>query len=276
MGALARHYGLDRETLDGWDVAEKLTDFSSELRNSALSDYARRLAVQAVLRRAALLVGPIRPSEMVRKAPLTEPFRGELDVEGTLENLASKELPEPRDWMVRLREEKRVPVVLMMDVSLSMSGRNLALAALAAAVLSLKVRPQDLAVVVFERMAKAIKRLHEPEGASTVVDRILSQPARGYTNIQDALVCGWKEARRGRPRPATGLLITDGVYTSGGDPIPRAAEFSRLFVILTEDYKMNPELCQIMARAGKGDVFRVKGFDDLPRRMIDVANRVLR
>jgi Mg-chelatase subunit ChlD len=269
-------YGLDKAALDGWDVAENLTQFNRELNNPALSEYARRLAVHAVLRRAARLVGPIRPAEKILVEPMVEPFRGELDVDRTLDNLASKELPDPRDWIVRIREEKHVPVVLMMDVSLSMSGRNLALAALAAAVLSLKVRPQDLAVVVFESTAKTIKRLHTREGTEMVVDRLLAQPARGYTNIQDALQRGWEEARRGRPRPATGLLITDGVYTVGEDPTPSAARFGRLFVLLTEDYKMNVELCHRMARVGKGDVFRVKGFDDLPSRMMDVANRVLR
>ena len=47
-------------------------------------------------------------------------------------------------------------------------------------------------------------------------------------------------------------------------------------MLLTEDYKMNADLCYRMARAGKGDMFRVKGFDDLPIRMVDIANRVLR
>ncbi len=276
IGALALRYGLDRNEMDGWDVAENLSQINRELASPALTEYARRMAVQAVLRRAARLVGPIRPAEKTIVEPLTEPFRGELDVDRTLDNLASRELPDPRDWIVRIREEKHVPVVLMMDVSLSMSGRNLALAALATAVLALKVRPQDLSVVVFESTARTVKRLHTREGTEAVVEGVLSQPARGYTNIGDALRRGWEEARRGRPRPATGLLITDGVYTVGEDPTSAAAQFGRLFVLLTEDHKMNVELCRRMARVGKGDVFRVKGFEDLPARMIRVANRLLR
>ena len=35
-------------------------------------------------------------------------------------------------------------------------------------------------------------------------------------------------------------------------------------------------LCQRLANAGKGDVFRVGGFEDLPARMLDLANRLLR
>ena len=47
-------------------------------------------------------------------------------------------------------------------------------------------------------------------------------------------------------------------------------------VLLTEDYKMNPDLCRRLADAGHGDVFPVRAFRDLPARLLDVANRVLR
>jgi hypothetical protein len=98
----------------------------------------------------------------------------------------------------------------------------------------------------------------------------------GYTNIQAALELGAAELERGRNPRRSGLLITDGMVTSGGDPVPLAHRFPRLFVMLTEDYKMNPELCRRLADAGHGDVFPVGDFRQLPARMLDVANRVLR
>ena len=64
--------------------------------------------------------------------------------------------------------------------------------------------------------------------------------------------------------------------TVGGDPVPFAHRFPRLFVLLTEDYKMDPETCRRIADAGHGDVFPVRAYRDLPRRILDVANRVLR
>ena len=60
------------------------------------------------------------------------------------------------------------------------------------------------------------------------------------------------------------------------DPLPRAGRFGRLHVLLTEDYKMDRELCRQMADLGHGDVFSVASFGELPLRMLDVANRVLR
>ena len=47
-------------------------------------------------------------------------------------------------------------------------------------------------------------------------------------------------------------------------------------MLLTEDYKMNPGLCRELADAGRGDVFPVRAFSDLPARLLDVTNRILR
>ena len=61
----------------------------------------------------------------------------------------------------------------------------------------------------------------------------------------------------------------------GEDPTPIAARFPRLHVLLTEDYKTNEELCFRMAEVGRGDVHRVRRFEDLPARMLDILNRIM-
>jgi uncharacterized protein with von Willebrand factor type A (vWA) domain len=197
-------------------------------------------------------------------------------MEATLDNVLGKPFAEPADWVLQHREERRHQVVLMVDTSLSMSGENMAIAATAAAVLALKLRPEDLSVVVFEDKATAVAHLEVAEPAEEVVRRMLDQPVRGYTNIAAALELGAAELERGRNPRRSALLITDGVVTAGKDPLPLAHRFSRLFVLLTEDYKMDPELCRRLADAGGGDVFPVRAYRDLPARMLDVANRVLR
>jgi hypothetical protein len=47
-------------------------------------------------------------------------------------------------------------------------------------------------------------------------------------------------------------------------------------VLLTEDYVMDEEACRRMAVLGRGEAFVVRGYEDLPRRMLEVANRLLR
>jgi Mg-chelatase subunit ChlD len=276
MIALAERYNVSASDLDGWAVAVNLTRSGCRIGDTGLRFYAERLAARAVLQRAARLVGPLKASTQTVREPLREPFAGELDLEATVDNVLGKPYPETADWIVRRREERRHQVVLMVDTSLSMSGENMAIAAVAAAVLALKLKPEDLAVVVFEDKARAITRLEVADPAEEVVRRMLDQPVRGYTNIAAALELGAAELERGRNPRRCGLLITDGVVTAGKDPLPLAHRFPRLFVLLTEDYKMNPELCRRLADAGHGDVFPVGAFRDLPARLLAVANRVLR
>ena len=276
MAALSERYKVPMADLDGWTIAVNLTRSGCRIGDPGLRFYAERLAAHAVLNRAARLVGPLRGSTRLVSEAAGEPHAGELDVERTLESQLGKPFPEPEDWVVRRREERRHQVVLMVDTSLSMSGENMAIAATAAAVLALKLVPEDLSVVVFEDKARAVTRLDAADPPEEVVRRMLDQPVRGYTNIAAALELGAAELERGRNPRRSGLLITDGVATMGGDPLPHAHRFPRLFVLLTEDYKMNPELCRRLADAGHGDVFPVRTYKDLPHRLLDVANRVLR
>jgi Mg-chelatase subunit ChlD len=273
---LADALRIPEEALTGWTVAESLSDTSVHLANEGLRRLALTIAARAVLRRAHELVGPIQPSRRVVREILGDPFRGELDEEETIENLLGKDFPEPEDWVSTRREERRTQVVLMMDTSLSMSGKNLALAAVAAAVLAFSVKSEDLAVVAFESSAKALTHLGEKDAPTRVVETLLTQPARGFTNIEDALAVGRAELARGANPRKVGLLITDGVFTAGDDPMPQAQRFPRLFVLLTEDYVMDADLCGRMARAARGAVVPVSGYADLPRTMIRIVTRLLR
>jgi Mg-chelatase subunit ChlD len=275
LGRLADVLQLSDEGMTGWGVAESLSATSVELKDKGLRELARRIATRAVLRRAHELVGPIRPSRRVVREVMDEPFRGELDEETTLENILGKEFPDPEDWVSARRETRRTQVALMMDTSLSMSGKNLALAAVAAAVLAFSIKSEDLALIAFESSALALTHLGERDTASLMVEELLSQPARGFTNIEDGLAVGRHELLLGDNPRKVGLLITDGVFTAGGDPLAEAARFPRLYVLLTEDYVMDEELCARMARVGHGEVVRVTGYEDLPARMLQVVTQIL-
>jgi Mg-chelatase subunit ChlD len=276
LEALAQRFRVETEALDGWTIATNLTRSGCRIVDPGLRYYAERLAARAVLQKAARLVGPLRVATRTVSEPMLEPWGGELDVEATVENLLGKPHPEPADWIVRRRVDRRHQVVLMVDTSLSMSGEYLAIAAVAAAVLALKLHPEDLSLVVFEDTARCATHLDALDPPDEVVRRMLDQPVRGYTNIEAALELGAAELERGRNPRRSGLLITDGVVTAGGDPRPLAHRFPHLVVLLTEDYKMNPELCRELADAGRGDVFPVRAFRDLPARLLEVANRILR
>ena len=276
LGAVAQAFGLESTELDGWILAQNLSKIQFEGASPRLKGLARRIASAAILRRALDLIGPMRPAKRRISEVLDQPFLGELDVEQTIENLTGKEFPDTEDWIISRRQERRIRIVLMMDTSLSMSGKNLALAAVATAVLAMKVASKDLALVAFESTATALTYFDAVEPVDKTVDSILKRPARGFTNLEAGLREGRRQLSAVSAVNTATLLITDGVYTAGGDPTSEAARFQKLLVMLTQDYNMCEELCHRMARAGNGQVIGVKGYADLPRKMLEVVNIILR
>jgi len=222
------------------------------------------------------VLGASHKAAKTRLEPYLSPGRGELALEETLENAAGKPAPEAHDLVVQIRERKRVSAVLMVDTSLSMTGKNIALAGVAAAVLAGKLEPEDYALVLFESSASVPKAMNQRLRLTEVVTKILEVPALGYTNIEDALARGLKELAQGRHKERFGIIITDGRYTIGGDPLPLAAKYPRLFVLATEDYKMDRDLCRAMAEAGRGRSYPVDDYAELPWALSGLLNEVLR
>ena len=301
--ALAEQVRAAPEDLDGWQLAGDLS--AGALSHAGARAYlcAQQLAAAAVLQRAARLVGPMKAATRTVRGPLLEPWGGELDVEATVENLLGKPHPEPGDLIVQRRVDRRRQVALLIDTSLSMAGERTALAAVAAAVLALKLRPGDLAVVLFADGARTVLRFGETVEPAELVRRMLAVPCGGGTDIAAALRLGHAELQRGRDPGRCGLLVSDGVYTSGADPLPAAARFGALHVLLMEERATPPRrsggggaaalrsgeaapvtswiaprlaVGEAVAQAADGGVVRVDGFAALPRRMLEVADRVLR
>ena len=288
--ALAQQLRAAPEDLDGWKLAGDLSAGALDYAGERAYLCAQQLAAGAVLQRAARLVGPLKAATRTAREPMLEPWGGELDIEATLENLLGKPHPEPGDLIVQRRVDRRHQVVLMVDTSLSMAGEKMALAAVAAAVLALKLRPGDLAVVLFADAARVVSRFGEEVAPAELVRRMLAVPCGGGTDIAAGLRAGHAELQRGRDPGRSGLLVSDGVFTSGADPLPAAARFGPLHVLLMEEQTaaLDPgapvttwiaprlHVGEAIARAADGGIVRVDGFPALPRRMLEVADRVLR
>lgn len=239
-------------------------------------DRMRRRAVSAVIRRAKeLLLRQSRATEVVIQdwAPGAS---GELEVEETLERAAGKLAPDPEDLAVSDRRDKRADLALALDVSLSMAGENLALLAVAAAVLALRADPRDIAVIAFETDADVLTRRGEAIEAEDVVRKILEVPAGGFTNIE----AGLEEARRAlvgsrSPRRAV-ILVSDGKSTEGGDPREIAKRIPRLHVVHIGRDAQGKRLSRALATIGKGAFEAAGGYRQLPRAMDRLSRRIFR
>lgn len=258
----------------GWVVAQNYSLLRPYLSNHAVLEMAKRMAIRATIRRVLQLLGPVSvPTRVVRHE-----FRvgedSEIDLDATLENLAEKHRPEPSDIVVESREPRQTAVALMLDASLSMSGDKLAMATAAIAVLALRMKAIDYLLITFNDRPTVIKRVDGRKNLDETISALLDSNAVGYTNLELALRKGKEELQRAETRNQVGVMITDGNYTVGADPADAAAAYRRLFVVMTESHDCRPSVCEAMATGGRGRMFEVTTFDEIPRALYSVLRQV--
>jgi hypothetical protein len=71
-----------------------------------------------------------------------------------------------------------------------------------------------------------------------------------------------------------GVLVTDGNYTVGADPSEAASAYRRLFVVMTESHDCRPGVCHGIAGAGRGRMYEVASFDEIPHVLYKVLRMV--
>jgi Mg-chelatase subunit ChlD len=242
---------------DGWEAAQQYHRLKRVLPKHQRQEIEDR-AVREILRRARdLLRHTSRPRHIVREP---YPAPGELDLDATLEH--------PRPWKaehltIARSQLREADVVVILDMSLSMTGEKIALTALAAAILRLKL--DHVAVVCFDTKAHKLVDLGEDVSAEELVRRILRVPAQGFTNVDSGLKLGHEILRRSHRRERAAIIMTDGVANVGGDPVKRAARIPLLHVVqVGEEEVQGTRTCEGMARAGRGRRYRAELYADLP------------
>jgi len=94
----------------------------------------------------------------------------------------------------------------------------------------------------------------------------LTYKVGGYTNIEDGLKKGLGELNKARALHKVGVIVTDGgLYDGERILLEWQTIFPRLHVVMMEDNDCKYSICQDMATAGKGKVFKIGDFDDLPK-----------
>ncbi len=257
-------------TLQSTDIAWEAATRYHDLKLSMGSNHAQlpkvlATAVRAVLARAKDVMGSSKKETRKRTDSIVNRPHAELNIDETVDNIAVNPYPDASDIIVDFREQKRLDCALMLDTSLSMSGEKLALLAVAATVLAFRLPAEDYAIIAFESTANTLKKMKAKMPVQQIAEKILDVPALGYTNIESALTEGREQLRRGAHKNQVGILISDGKYTAGADPIPVAAGYRALYVLLIGDFNTDPEACRDMAATGHGRVYSAPNFQSLPR-----------
>jgi Mg-chelatase subunit ChlD len=231
---------------------------------------AQRIARRLSLRRRARDPRAERGSGKTASVPYR--YRSDdIDLDRTIEVLTERPIPEDTDIIVRERMRSRRSVVLIVDVSGSMRGEKVRMAAATVAALSADLAEDQLGVVAFWSDAALLTPLAEPMPAARLLDLLLRVPARGLTNVHFALTVAQAELARSAARRRSAVLLTDAVHNAGPDPRLVARRFSELHVLLQTDGEHDAALGADLARLGRGRFAPVATHRDVA----PALNRVL-
>ncbi|MCU1662910.1 MAG: von Willebrand factor type [Pseudonocardia sp.] len=243
------------------DVSELLEDRVPDPEVAAMAErIGRRLAI----RRRPRTDRPERGSGRLASVPYR--YRSDdIDLDRTIEVLTERPLPEDTDIIVRERMRSRRAVVLVVDVSGSMRGEKVRMAAATVAALSadLSGNGDQLALLAFWSDAALLKPLGAHVPAARLLDELLRIPARGLTNVQFALAVAHAELNRSSARRRTAVLLTDAVHNAGPDPRLLARRFPELHVLLETDGEHDAPLAADLARLGGGRLALVATHRDV-------------
>jgi Mg-chelatase subunit ChlD len=230
---------------------------------------AREIAARLSIRRPRPAGSTHRGSGMVQSVP----FRGgldEIDLDHTLELLASKPEIEDEDIVVRERVRRRRSVVLAVDVSGSMRDERIRTAAATVGALAGELRNDDLAVLTFWSDAAWLSHFGVRTPAHMLLDALIAMPTRGLTNVALPLALAAEELAGASATDARVLLLSDCVHNAGPDPRPAAARLPRVDVLLDVVGETDLDLGRQLARLGRGRLRRVRDYRDVAPALAEI------
>jgi Mg-chelatase subunit ChlD len=248
-GQSARLRGLD-ELLEGRVADPEILRMAHRI--------ARRLAIRRRPqdRRADRGAGPLA----------SVPYRyrsDDIDLDRTIDVLTERPVPEQTDIIVRERMSSRRAAVVVVDVSGSMRGEKVRIAAATVAALCADFAHDQLGLVAFWSDAALLAPLGTRVTPDRLLDQLLRIPARGLTNIEFGLAVARAELARSSARRRMAVLLSDAVHNAGPDPRTTAQRFGQLHVLCEIDGEHDTALARDLARLGHGGYARIATHRDV-------------
>ncbi|MHA1196220.1 MAG: vWA domain-containing protein [Promethearchaeota archaeon] len=240
----------------------------------------RRLARQSILKTSLKITSRGIKGSYRRITPHYEIGRSEFALDETIQANPIKIIKNTlsyNDIFGVKREKQKRKVVMILDTSGSMYGRLLLNAALTTSVLAYNMEKEDYAIILFNSTAMTLKKIDEKKPITKIIDDILDSEAVGFTNISMGLEKGLKELNKVKSsnQRKFGILITDGNYNRGEDPVKIAQKFPKLHIIgmpADNDAERGIETCKKLAKAGKGKFMAVNNYKEIPRTLIKLLS----
>lgn len=249
-------------------------DLVGSTRSDDLDDATKEMA-RLIARRLAL--SPLMHRQRARRSSsgsfVTRRWTGgtdEIDLDATLEVLASTPLPTDDDIMVRERVRTQRSLVLVVDISGSRRGEQVRTASATVGALVSELSRDDIAVVAFWSDAALLVPMGQATRPDVVVDQLISLPSQGLTNVAFALQVAERQLAGIPPADARVLLLSDCVHNAGPDPRVTAARLPRLDVLLDRSAEFDLELAKDLALAGRGRCRTADTYRDVAPALISI------
>jgi Mg-chelatase subunit ChlD len=268
------------QSASAWDIAIRYHDLKSGSLSKEKLKKLRDLSALAILRRARSILGSTAKPTRVRQSSWSElpPHASdpEIEIDSTFEESWDGLL----NIQVSYNERRPQPIVFSVDTSLSMTGEKIALTAVALAVVLLQFPEDPIGIVAFENSATVLKKPDESIRIPELIARFLDVPAKGYTHLEagmkQALLIQEKVKYLSEGQPPVTVLLSDGKYTAGRDPLYLAHRFNRLIVMKMGSEKSSLPLCRALALKGNGSVLQISRLEELPEKMYELVKSLLR
>jgi len=241
----------------------------------------RRLARQSIIKLSLKITSKGIKGQYKKTVPYYQIGMPEFNMDETIQHnplkIYKKSLSYRDIYGIERKRQKR-KVVLILDTSGSMYGSLLLNAALTTSVLAYNMEKEDFAIILFNSTAMILKKINQKKQIIDIIDDILDSEAVGFTNIYIGLEKGLKELNKVKEnrRNRFGILISDGNYNRGDDPIILAKEYPKLHVIgmpAENDADRGIDTCREIAQAGRGKFYAVNNYKEIPRALIELLSQ---
>lgn len=258
---MASYYSSHPEELeDFFEQEDAISIFGTffDMLKPEAKNLAIKLATRIILKIAAQIADTGFRTGRLQYLKSSDPS-DEIELDQSVERYLNHFDEQLQDHLVTsVRIPERHAFMLMLDRSYSMRGVKIVRAAIAAAAIALHYR-KDYGILCFSTAPLVLKGLHAGQNPEVLIERIFNLELKGETNIAAALQAALNEMQRYTKK--IGLLLTDGNWNRGQNPVDVAPRFDALHVICFPPAR--PELVEEIALAGHGTFAFVEKDDEI-------------
>jgi len=206
----------------------------------------------------------------------------QIDIESTVEGIVlsgkSPTMLSTDDLMVWDTERGRVAACFLLDVSGSMSGQKLAICAISVIMLVGNLKPEEVAVAMFESNTHKIKGFEEKVDLDDVADELLDIRAMGGTCALAAMKWGADQLENSADSEHKLLMIFTDAMTEDTKTLKpqleRYANMQARFIVALDGRLSQAKNAKDWAELTDGEVIELKSLHEVPRILSDILNNL--